>query len=962
MLRLRTGYSFGRAVGKLSDCLDRYDNSWGNHFKPITDRANSYGWVKWEKLCKEAKRIPVFGAEIAVSPDIHAKRPIADYWLFYASDGNLEALNSLIALAIQQFRYQPLLTYEQAIKTKDIISIAGHACDFNMIKSYGNPNAFQLSAACSYGHVKKVLYAGGKFVPASQNVYPSKEHRRLYELVCGRNASTQTYPLEVLSRLEWIESIRYVKGIDTEMIDDSIVLGKEILQEASHTKLKQASLPVPEKEKSLLEMCKDGAKRTGTNLNDPVYKARLKKELKLIKEKGFEDYFYIVADVVQYAKGKMVVGPARGSSCGSLVCFLLDITSIDPIPHGLIFERFIDLNRHDLPDIDIDFSDQHRSKVIRYLEKKYGKDHVSQLGTVALYRPRSALRECSKTYMIPEQQVNAVLDSIIHRSSGDARAMESLHDCLHQNTAGKELFRQYPEIITAGMMEGHPRHSSKHASAVIVNVDPINNIAPVDSRNGVVMLDKKDAEDLNLLKIDVLGLTQLSVLENAINLVQKHTDILQGKTIAQYLESLPTDYQPAFQVLCDRRWCGIFQFNGIALQNISKQFTIENFNDVASITALARPGPLASGNAYTWVRRRDGKEPITYPHPSVESIVKDTFGVVVYQEQVMEICRQIGDMSWKDVSMIRRAMSKSYGKEFFDQFGKVWKKGAIEKGFDPKKAEKFWDDTCAYGSWAFNKSHAVAYGMISYWCCYIKSRWPLEFAAATLDFEGSPERQILNLRELAREGIDYEPYNAERSSDRWEIYKGKLIGPLHVIKGIGPKAMKTIMGARARKEDIPAPIQKKLYNARTDIDSLYPVRDFLAKVDMKKRKIVTQPKEIGTLEFKPYDQEVVLVVTIAKINVRDLNEAVNLVKRGGERITDGNHLQLNLQLQDDTDIVYGRIYRFDYKYIGQPIVDRGRTGKAVYAIKGDLKASENFRMVWINQVKYLGDLDHGVCT
>ena len=959
MLRLRTGYTFRYAVGKLEDCLESYGGTWGNKFAPITDRASTYGWVRWEKLCRKKFWKPVFGAELAVSPDIEAKRPIADYWLFYAANGDLAALNSLIALAIEQFRYQPLLTYEQAITTPNIISIAGHASRFELIEKYGNPSAFQLSPAATRGYINKVREVKGQFVPASENFYPSPEKRGLYEVVCGRNAVTQTYPLHILGIGEWKKMLEFKGPFELNEKIKIIKSGERILKEASKARLKKAALPKPEKKQTLLKLCQEGAKRTKTDLKDPVYKERLERELKLIKEKAYEDYFYIVKDVVEYAKERMVVGPARGSSCGSLVCYLLGITSIDPIPFGLIFERFIDVNRHDLPDIDIDFSDQHRSKVIRYLEKKYGKEHVSQLGTVALYRPRSAIQECSKTYGVPKERTNAVLDSILKRSGGDARAMESIEDCFNENINGKMLIEEYPEMRTASLMEGHPRHSSRHASAVILNIGELNTIAPVDARNGVVMLDKKDAEDLDLLKIDVLGLTQLSVLENAINLVQEHTEILQGKTLAEYLEGLPLDYEPAFKLLRDARWCGIFQFNGIALQSIGKQFEITSFDDIVSITSLARPGPLASGNAHKWVRRRKGQEPITYPHELFEPHIEDTYGVIMYQEQVMQIGREIGELDWGQVSELRRAMSKSYGKEYFDKFGAPWKKAAIKKGLKKEIAEKVWDDMCAYGSMAFNKSHALAYGMISYWCCYVKARWPLEFAAATLDFESDDERQILMLRELAKEGIEYEPYNSTRSTDRWNIYKGKLIGPLQNIKGIGPKATKTIIGSRARGAKLAPAIQKKLFNAKTTIDSLYPITDFLNKTNLTERNIYTQPTNIIELETQDYEQTVLIIATPRTINVRDLNEAVNIAKRGGDVITDGRNLYLNLQMSDDTDIIFCSINRYDYKRIAAPIVNRGRPGKAVYAIKGQLKADTNFRIVGVTHVRYLGDLDHG---
>lgn len=958
MLRLRTGYSFRQASGHLEECLGRLKEIGATH-APITDRASTFGWARWAKATKKHDLTPVFGVELGVSPSINAKpRPSVDNWLFIARD-SITPINKLVALATQQFRFAPVITVEQALAAAaECNVIVGHRPQLDWEVPPPEGAFMGVSPASSKGLINRAISAGWRLAATGDNRYPREGDGGWYEVLVGRNAESQTYPQHILSPDEWRATVPWLDGV---LAFDAAENSNAILR-SSTAKLIKAKLPVPRKPATLRQMCEAGGAALNCDLSDPIYAARLDRELKLIADKGYEDYFYIVSDLCQWARGKMIVGPARGSSCGSLACYLLRITTIDPIPHGLIFERFIDINRDDMPDIDIDFSDQQRHLVFEYMIELYGADRVARLGTVAMFKPRSALQEISAALRIPRFKCDAVADSLIERSSGDSRALNTLEDTLQEMPAGKILLRDHPEVRIVTRFEGHPRHYSQHAAGVVVASEPIVNYVAVDHRTGATMCDKKDAEEAyELLKIDALGLTQLSVFEDALELVGLPRN---------HLETLPLEDEAAFGVLNDAKFAGIFQFNGLALQSIVKQFKVGAFDDIVSITALGRPGPLASGGAHEWVRRRNGVHAVSYPHPLFEPYLRDTLGIVLYQEQVMEIGRNIGDMDWGQVTALRKAMSKSLGKEYFDQFGDPWKKAAIAKGVAPADAEKVWDDLCAYGAWSFNKSHSVAYGVISYWCCWLKAHHPFEFAAATLSHEKDPAAQIQLLREMVAEGYQYVPIDAGLSEEKWKVGKrGKekvLIGPLSNVVGIGPKYLQSILSCRRREEKVPDRLQKMMIGAKTPIDSLWPIRDAFAALlpDPQERNIYTPPTPIVKLTKEQRDYEAVVFCTLTKINPRNENEAVNVARRGGKIIPDDDPeglLSLNLTLADDTGTIFGKIRRKDYERLGRPLVELGRTGRALYAIKGKMLGhrgtGDTFRMLMISGVKLIGDMD-----
>jgi DNA polymerase III alpha subunit len=680
MSRIRSGYSFRAAYGHLPDVMAAIDTP----YAPLTDRASCFGFVKWTKLCKANNKQPIYGVELAVSPEPTAKKVTKSYFTFIATD-NLLPLHSLVRKATAQFRYEPLLSYEDVNNLHpSLLVFPGRQALLSRIstETLGQRLMLLHSPSTPIEQLRWAAEKGLKRVASSDNFYPSPEDREAYEILCGRGATSQSFSMHILSSHEL-----------------AVLAGREALDAAATVaelctaELRPATLLVPDKPMSLRAMCEAGAERLSCNLNDPVYKERLNKELGLIEDKNFEDYFYIIADLVQHAKKNMLVGPARGSSCGSLVCYLLGITTIDPIPFGLIFERFIDITRADLPDIDIDFSDQHRHLAFRYLEEKYGKERVARLGTVALYKPKSSINETAAALGVPKWKVSAFTASIIERSGGDSRALQAVEDTFKDTQAGQQLLEDHPELAYAGFLEGHPRHSSQHAAGVVVTQEPVENYVAIDSRINATHCDKKDAEELNLLKIDALGLTQLSVIEDCLKSIGKSHD---------WLIHQPLDDEGAFEVLNQRRWAGVFQWNGNALQSLTQQTNMTEFEDMVAITALARPGPLSSGSATKWIDRKNGSEAIEYVHPVFEPHLSSSLGIVIYQEQIMSMCRDIGGLSYTEGDSLRKAMSKSLGKEYFDQFGDRFKAGASKYGIPADKLDQLWSDMCAYGAWCLS--------------------------------------------------------------------------------------------------------------------------------------------------------------------------------------------------------------------------------------------------------------------
>lgn len=942
---IKTGYSFRTAFGHLEDVADRLISIGWTH-GPMADRCSTFGYNRWTKVCEKKGLKPVYGVEVAVTPSLGEKKPRVDYFTFLCID-NLSDIHNIIFTATKNVGREPSLTYRQALCAPGVIVIAGERLQLSEIP----PEAslyLALSPATPRGLYKAAKERNVPFVALSSNAYPTEELRDTYRVTLGKYANTQSYPQHILSDDEWHKALKWADESDRL----AAIKNREAILKETRATFNKAEMFKFQSDKSLKELCLEGAARLGIDCKDKLYNERLERELKVIHEKGFDDYFYIIADLMVWAREKMVVGPARGSSCGSLACYLLGITSVDPIAYNLLFERFLDVTRTDLPDIDLDFSDSRRHLVFEYVEKKYGREHVARLGTVNFFQPRSALNSIGAALKIPRFMIEKTAEQIVSYAAGDERAHKQLEDTLKTTPAGQDLVEQFPEVLQCVDIENHPYVSSQHAAGLVITKKPITDYVAFDWRTKSIMCDKKDAEDLNLLKIDALGLTQLSIFERTLELVGK-------PVLSATLEALPRDDQKAFDVLNKRQYAGIFQFQGAALQGLTNQVKVEKLDDIVAITALARPGPLDSGGAASWVRRKNGHEEISYAHPDLERVLKSTLGVIIYQEQVMQIVRELAGFSWEDVSSFRRAIGKSQGQGALDKYSETWRKGT--KHIPLPISEAIWSNLLTFGAYGFNLSHAVAYGLLSYWCCWLKAYHPVEFAAASLDAESDPDKQIALLKELQSEGIDYVSVDPENSRDRWMPVKRSnkllLVGPLTNIKGLGPSFVREVLEARDQDKELRPALSKRLKEAKTAIDSLYPVSDQIKKLhpDLGAINIVSEP--VPVKEVQAGKRGEVMILAVAKrITLIDENEPDRLAKRG--RAFTGPTKAVNLWFKDDTDEIFCKIDRFAFGRLGQKVIETGKAGKSLYAVKGFVP--HNFRMIKITAIKYLGDMeDHG---
>lgn len=905
-LALQTEFTFKQSFLHMKDIHKHANGAVG-----IADTHNTFGHVGLEKESKKHNFKPIYGVRLFVLPDDSKQRYASLYWIFLAkNEAGLQEIYQYVDLAWKQFFYTPRLFFKDIKRTSNVIIIS--------------PIDSELSDYVARGQGMPNIGYRSEGVAIVTNNYPGLADKDVYQLLAGARKgqddsinhmfNIEIYSQHILSEAEWMADYNE---------PDSIKNTHKIAEQIEHIKLPKAKM-VHWTGTHDLEQFMDFKKIPHW---DDEYQARYDREMALIKQKDYTDYFLIVADMIRHAKKTMLIGPARGSSAGSLVCYLMGITEVDPIKYQLIFERFIDINRHDLPDIDVDFPDVKREKVVDYLKHKYGAKKVRALANVNRLKAKSAIGEFAKALDIPAYETSEVKDAIIERSSGDARAAMCIADTFDTTEAGQKFIERYPAMRLVSAIEGHASHAGKHAAGVLVSTEELSIYGSINERDDVIQMDKKDAEYLGLLKIDCLGLRTLSILEEVAEQLSKPY---------KWFYTIPTDDKATFEIMKSLRLNGIFQFEGQALQIIVKQMGVNDFNDIVAITALARPGALNSGGTARYIKYSTGQESPTYYSDVHKSITGDTYGIVVYQEQMMNIAREIGGLSWEDTSDLRRAASKSMGDEFFAKYKDKFVTGAMENGYTAEVSEKLWVDISASGSWSFNKSHAVAYGMVSYWTAYCKANHPAEFAVACLNHATDSDSAIKLLRDLViNEGFEYKPVDPDLSGLGWVSNGKTLIGGLTNIKGIGPAKAKQIINARNGKGKLTPSLFKALMQPETELDILFPARHYFGFLynDPVSAGLDTVPSFIKDVNGKG---EYVVIGKLVDRNLRDLNEQVFLEKRGGERIAD-NRFYLNFKIEDDTDMVSCKIGRYQYESLGKDIAEKGRVGKDWYLLRGTIK-------------------------
>lgn len=730
-------------------------------------------------------------------------------------------------------------------------------------------------------------------------------------------------------------------GLSKLAAHQAIANAREIADRVEHfemPKMEPIQYPIPEGFKNKDELWKASLKwgwkyrKIDEKPNRKAYIKQLRKEMRLIEEKNFEDYFLVVADAVNFAKNAgIAVGPARGSAAASLVCYLLRITEVDPLMFPqLIFERFIDTTREDLPDIDLDFDGERRHEVRQHLVQKYGKDRVANIGTFTKYKSKNSLDDIARVYKIPKWEVEKVKDQIIERSSGDLRATETIADTVERFPDVKDVFERYPELWKSTELEGNIKGMGVHAAGIVVSNKPIREVSAIYARevagvmHEVVAYDKYDAEYLGMLKIDLLGLNTMGLIGTALDIIgMKLTD----------LYDVPLDDPETLKGFKETDVVGIFQFDGRATREACAGIEPDSFDELALINALSRPGPLHNGAKSSYIDiKRGAKEPENL-HPIYNEITKDTKGEIVYQEQILRIVREVGDFSWTQSSHIRKIISQSKGTQMFNREWGRFKKGAMNKeGMDEATAKKIWDMCITSGSYAFNAAHSYSYAMLAFWAMWLKRHHPQAFYVAAL--QKYQAKQLRLLRDAANKGIKILPPHPKRSQATWSPDKDGLRAGFVQIPGIGDKKAKLIVETRDANKGLvkrwsdleqlkgigPSTVKKM----REFAEQEDPFKVFILGNLIRKATEAIKNGELGKLpvpthraEDLPYvtgdDVEVVWLGQVSHLNLRNLWE-VNQ-KRGEE--VDPDTIKspeldewMNMLGEDETEIINIGINRY----------------------------------------------------
>jgi DNA polymerase-3 subunit alpha len=527
------------------------------------------------------------------------------------------------------------------------------------------------------------------------------------------------------------------------------------------------------------------------------YLERLEYELGVIKDMQFPGYFLVVADFINYAKRNGIpVGPGRGSSAGSLVAYALRITDLDPIRHVLLFERFLNPERKSMPDIDVDFCIRGRAQVIQYVKEKYGADRVAQIATFGTLKAKAAIKDVGRALGFSFAEADVIAKLIPAPKQGFDH---SLTEAMKMEPRLPEMIKGDPRVKTlmdhALRLEGLVRHASTHAAGVVLSNLPLVDHLPlfVDKEGGIVtQYEMSWVEKIGLVKFDFLGLKTLTLIHDCLKLIEI------GRGVKVDLDHLPLDDKKTYRTLCQGNTTGIFQLESTGIREMTVKIRPNCFEDLVAILALYRPGPLDSGMADDYIKRKNGKEKVKYLHPLLESILKDTYGVIVYQEQVMQTAQILAGYTMGEADILRRAMGKKDPEEMAAQRER-FVSGAVAKKIDEKRATEIFDQMETFARYGFNKSHSAAYALVSYQTAYLKTHYPVEFMASLMTSEmGDTDKVIKNLAECREKDIEVLAPDVNESRADFTPVSEKIRFGLAGVKNVGEKAVEVILESRAK--------------------------------------------------------------------------------------------------------------------------------------------------------------------
>jgi len=840
-LHTHSHYSILDGLGKIDD-LVRQAAEYQMPALALTDHGVMYGAVEFYQKCKKAGIKPIIGLEAYVARNGHLnKRSQIDTrpWHLILLARNDEGYRNLVKLTtiahLDGYYYKPRIDWELLEKYHEGL-ICSTACLYGELASY-IINGDDKAAKEMIDRYQR-LFGKDDFFLEVQNHHSLPRQAMVNEKIFSLSRETKApviatndvhyprreddYAQDVLlciqtkkvltdkDRMSYLgvdlsfkspEQMRADFPDHPEVIKNTLAIAEKCNFEMKLGATILPHFPLPgnfTSDEYLLELCQEGlAKRFTGEISPSIYE-RMNYELEVIKKTGYAGYFLIVGDFINWAKNnKVVVGPGRGSAAGSLVSYLIGITNIDPIKYDLVFERFLNPERISMPDIDTDFADSRRDEVLRYVADKYGRDKVAQIITFGTMAARAAVRDVGRVMGLPYNFCDRVakLIPMFTKLEQAIELVPELKEIMDQDD-GKKL------LTTAIRLEGVVRHASTHACGVVITPESLDNYSPrqygsTGEESVVVQYEGHSVEALGLLKMDFLGLSNLTIIEQTLEIIRK----IHGQEID--IEKIPLDDIKTFKLFQQGRTTGVFQLESSGMKRYLKQLLPTELEDIIAMVALYRPGPMEYIPDY--IAGKHGQKKPQYLHPKLRPILEKTHGVAVYQEQLLQIARDLAGFSYGEADILRKAVGKKI-KELLKEQEEKMIKGMVKNGVEKKVAQKIWEFILPFAAYGFNRSHAACYAMIAYQTAYLKANYPAEFLAALLTSDQqNSDRVAIEVEECRQLGIEVLPPDINESfstftvvADSLKENRPRIRFGLLAIKGLGENIVRTIV--RERKE------------------------------------------------------------------------------------------------------------------------------------------------------------------
>ncbi|MGF6948137.1 DNA polymerase-3 subunit alpha [Neobacillus sp. B4I6] len=823
-LHVYSAYSLLTSTASVPDLIENAQKK-GFSAIALTDRNVMYGTIEFYKLCKKNNLKPIIGLTVDVE-----------------SENNNNESYPLVLLAENDHGYKNLLKISSTVQTKTDQGIPlrwlKHYSEGLIAITPGLEGEIEQSILNGEEEIARniirkldTIFGRDCFFLAIQNHQLEQETtiRNQFNLISKEMniplaATNQVYYLEKEDMFaqecllaikngdklqddhrEKLENDQFYLKTASEMVDrfsdvpDALENTLRIANRCDfNIELNKTYLPAFPTENGMqaseyLELlCKQGLSER-FSAPSQEYFDRLSYELSVIKRMEFSNYFLIVWDFMRYARAQgILTGPGRGSAAGSLVAYVLYITDVDPLKHNLLFERFLNPERISMPDIDIDFPDHRRDEVINYVAAKYGELHVAQIVTFGTLAAKAALRDVGKVFGLNSKELEHLSRTIPSRLGinlqGAYKESEPLRRFIKESPMNQRLFE------TALKLEGLPRHTSTHAAGVVISEKQLIDLIPIQRGSNQVYLTQfsmEHLEEIGLLKMDFLGLRNLTLIDSILSSIYRKT----GKKVN--INSIPLEDTVTFNLLADGETTGIFQLESEGMRKVLTRLKPSRFEDIVAVNALYRPGPME--NIPLFIDRKHGVKKVEYPHPDLEPILENTYGVIVYQEQIMQIASKMAGFSLGEADLLRRAVGKKK-KEILDKERSHFVQGALRKGYEQTLANDIYDLIVRFANYGFNRSHAVAYSMIAYQLAFLKANYPVYFMAGLLTSAIGNDTKIAQyIMETKQKDIKVLPPSINNSGYSFQVEQEGIRYSLAAIKSVGAAALKEIFQARKKK-------------------------------------------------------------------------------------------------------------------------------------------------------------------